>query len=441
MLPLLALWFVLLVCLVVFAVGNRHQGGALTLGYFVGLSLIHVPGVLVFLANGLGFANEQETVLGFQWTLLGMGVFVAGAVVAARSGSHRDATIVSSSRAQQVRFSHLGWRLIITGFLAYFVLVPISFAIPSLTSSVASLGTLLVIGMWIELYNAVTTNDRRRLLAAFALVPLLPVATVVSGGFISYGTYWALSVVAFLFVISRRRTLFYVSAPFVVFMGLSVFVTYMGERSAIREVVQQQAGISERLARVSSIVTQFQFLDLTSSVHRTHLNDRLNQNFLVGAGVLRHEDGLTDLAYGSTVPWWAPIPRAIWPDKPAVGGGGDLVAQYTGILFGPDTSVGVGQVLEFYINFGLAGVILGFFGLGFLLMRLDREITRAFADNNIRKLLLVAMPALNLLQPGGNLLEMLVGVLTAFLTAYIMLYFGVLRLEPKMSAKVTAGRP
>src|SRR5262245_51582649 len=153
MLPLLALWFVLLVCLVVFAVGNRHQGGALTLGYFVGLSLIHVPGVLVFLANGLGFANEQETVLGFQWTLLGMGVFVAGAVVAARSGSHRDATIVSSSRAQQVRFSHLGWRLIITGFLAYFVLVPISFAIPSLTSSVASLGTLLVIGMWIELYN------------------------------------------------------------------------------------------------------------------------------------------------------------------------------------------------------------------------------------------------------------------------------------------------
>ena len=41
---------------------------------------------------------------------------------------------------------------------------------------------------------------------------------------------------------------------------------------------------------------------------------------LVGAAVMYHEDGSAPFAYGATVPLWALIPRAVWPDKPAVGG-------------------------------------------------------------------------------------------------------------------------
>ena len=59
------------------------------------------------------------------------------------------------------------------------------------------------------------------------------------------------------------------------------------------------------------------------------------------------------------------VPRALWPDKPAVGGGGSLVTEYTGIPFEEGTSVGAGQVLEFYVNFGIPGVLAGFAGLGF----------------------------------------------------------------------------
>jgi len=434
---MLVVWFALLVALVIFAIGTKHQGGAMTLAYFAGLSLIHVPGILVFLGDGVGFANEQETMIGFQLTLLGMAAFVAGAIIAARSDKLPGAAL--TPRSQDAGFGRMGWRFMFAGFMAYFVFVPISFSIPSLTSGIAALGTLLVVGLWIELYVAVTTRHHGRSLAALVLVPLLPLATVVSGGFISYGTNWALSAIAFQFVIARRRIAFYAAAPVVVFLGLSLFVTYMGERTGIREVVQQQQGsISDRLTRVSAIATQFSLLDLNSPIHRTHLNDRLNQNFLVGAGYFRHVDGLTDLAYGSTIPWWAPIPRAVWPDKPEVGGGGDLVAQYTGISFGSDTSVGVGQVLEFYINFGIPGIAIGFFGLGFLLMRLDRGIMRAFASNDLRKMLLMAMPALNLLQPGGNLLEIVVGTITALLTAYVLLYFGVFRLPTK--TRNTIGR-
>ena len=49
-------------------------------------------------------------------------------------------------------------------------------------------------------------------------------------GFLGYGIYWVLSVVAFLFVITQRRIWFYLGAPVVVFLGLSLFVTYMGQR-------------------------------------------------------------------------------------------------------------------------------------------------------------------------------------------------------------------
>ena len=438
MLTMLAVWFALLLVLVIFAIGTKHHGGALTLAYFAGLSLIHVPGILVFLGDGVGFENEQETAIGFVLTLAGMAAFVAGAIVAVRSDKLPG--MVLTPRGRDAGLGRMGWRFIVAGFLAYFVFVPISFSVPSLTSGIAALGTLLVVGLWIELYVAITTRDRRRTMVALALVPLLPFATVVSGGFISYGTNWALSAVAFQFVIVRRRIAFYAAAPVVVFLGLSLFVTYMGERTGIREVVQQQqASISDRLSRVSAIATEFSLLDLNSSIHRAHLNDRLNQNFLVGAGYFRHEAGLTDLAYGSTIPWWAPIPRAIWTEKPEVGGGGDLVAQYTGISFGSDTSVGVGQVLEFYINFGIPGIVIGFFGLGFVLMRLDRGIMRAFASNDLRKMLLMAMPALNLLQPGGNLLEIVVGTVTALLTAYILLYFGVFRLPAKSSGPSNRG--
>ena len=423
MLTLLWIWAALLAALVVLAIGKRRDIGPLTLAYFLGLSLIHIPGVLVYLGrNGL-LPNADETMRGFQMTLVGMAAFVLGAVIAARAFKQEAGFTAVFPLARGQIFEIVGWRLLGMGTFAYFVLVPLSFAISSLTAPVASLGTLLVIGIWLRLYAANAAEDHLRTLGNLALIPLLPFATVVTGGFISYGTYWALSVAAFLFVISRQRLSFYLALLPVIYLGLSLFVTYMGERVAIREVVRQDSSWSERLARVTPIITGFQFLDLQNPNHSVYLDERLNQNWLVGAGIFRHEDGLTDLAYGGTIPWWAPIPRVIWPDKPVVGGGGNIVADYTGIDFGTETSVGVGQVLEFYINFGLPGVVVGFVALGFILIWLDRGLMGALSRGDLGEVLLWAMPGLNLLKPGGNLLEIVVGTLTAFMVAYCLNYF------------------
>ena len=105
-----------------------------------------------------------------------------------------------------------------------------------------------------------------------------------------------------------------------------------------------------------------------------------------------------------------------------MGGGGNVVSDFTGLLFDPDTSFGAGQVFEFYVNFGIPGVLIGFLGLGYLLMRLDQGIMHALAANDMRGLLLRAMPGLMLLQPEANLLEILVGCVAAYLVAHLVVW-------------------
>ena len=412
---LIAIWGALLVALVIFAIGRPGHGGALTLAYFLGLSLIHVPGVLPFLDPGSGLDDFDETQLGFQLTVLGMAAFVAGAILASRIDRRRAPARRRPPRWRAQAFERLGWRALGLGVVAYFVIIPLSGRVPSLTSVVSSLATLLIIGLWLALYGAAVAADRRRTLATLALLPLLPLTTLVTGGFLGYGIYWVLSIVAFLFVITRQRAWFYWGTPVAMFLGLSLFVTYMGQRNGIREVVwHEQSSLLDRFDRVTAIITDFKLLDLTSPDHVAALDGRLNQNVLVGAAVQYHDSGAATFAYGGTIPPWALIPRAIWPDKPETGGGGDVVSQYTGIDFAGGTSVGAGQVLEFYVNFGVPGVLAGFFGWGCLLMWLDLGIMRALAVDDMRGLLLRAMPGLTLLQPGGNLLEILVACVAGY---------------------------
>jgi len=316
----------------------------------------------------------------------------------------------------------IGWRLLLMGILSSFLILPASALVPSLTSLASALGALIVLGIWFLLYSAVATKNTRRILVVFALVPVLPMSTLLTGGFIGYGTVWALCVVAFYFCIGRRRIWLYLAAPGVVFLGLSLFVTYMEQREEIRDVIwYQRADILQRLEQTSKLVTDFELLDLSNPEHLDALDKRLNQNFLVGAGVMRHEEGEAKLWYGATLPFWALIPRAIWPDKPDVGGGGSLVSEFTGFEFQEGTSVGVGQVLEFYMNFGVPGVLAGFVVFGFILMRLDQGAMRAFAMRNAPAVVRTALPGLAMLAPLGNLQEVLVGVISAIIASQALI--------------------
>jgi hypothetical protein len=231
---------------------------------------------------------------------------------------------------------------------------------------------------------------------------------------------------SFLFALSTRRLQYYCLMPVVVIVGMSVFVNYMASRDDFRRLVwYQNSGLGDRFERIQNVFANFEWLDLSNLRHRSAIDLRLNQNVLVGAAIARLELGQRQYAYGATLSDIAisMIPRALWPDKPAVGGGGDVVTKYTGIRFARGTSVGAGQVFEFYVNFGTLGVVGGFFLFGCVICYMDLLMIRSLQRDDQRRFLFYSMIGLSLLQPGGNLVEIAVSAAGAAAGAYILNYF------------------
>ncbi|MCX7140567.1 MAG: hypothetical protein NT123_05575 [Proteobacteria bacterium] len=408
------IWGALLLALLWLLISRGYSGGILLLAYFIGLSIIHVPGALIYLGSAPGLFEEPETHLGFKATLIGMAALLAGALAALRTQFGRAPPPNGPSFA----FSNLGYVMVALGAVMYFIVMPVVSFISSITALLSAVGSLLPFGFWCFFYGAMESHDNRKMVLGIALLPLLPLSTMITGGFIGYGVYWVIAVLALVYVKSSQKRIWVLLAPLIVLLGLSFAVAYFGGRNELREAVwNERADLGARIERVVAMVSSFELLNLDNPDHVKSLNDRLNQNVLVGTAIYRHEAGDSELALGGTVPWWALIPRVIWPDKPAVGGGGSVVSEFTGMTFGEDTSVGAGQPLEFYINFGWAGIVGGFLLLGYVLARLDMALDLAFRQGDLNRLLNTGLPGLALLQPGGNLLEILVAVVGAMVAA------------------------
>ena len=428
MIELLVVWFCLLMALIVFAIGRPRQPGALTLAYFIGMSLIHVPGAFVY-AWDPNLQDAEPSLIGFELTVLGFAAFALGAIVGKIMLGRKTKSLlpgeenISAHKDLRLRLSSLN--MVVIGIAIYFGVMPISRDIPSATAVLQPFSSLLILGLWVRLYASEYFSAGRYTLPTLAIaLPVMPIATLAAQGIINYGVSWTISTASFLFIMYRRRSRVYVFAPVVVFLGMSMFVTYMGQRDVLRELIwQQQAGISARLNRISDMITQFHIVNFKNFDDQTAILIRLNQNFFVGSAVQRHESGLSSFAYGTTVQPSAFIPRVFWPDKPEIGGGRSVVADFTGLVLSTTSSWGAGQTLEFYINFGVIGVFVGFFGLGFLLMWLDHGLMSALSKGDVREMLIFGLPGLTLLQPGGNLLEIMVGAVAAVLVAFTASFF------------------
>ena len=426
---LLLTWLAVGISLAWMVSQKRQSSAGLPLAYFLGLSLIHVPGALLYLdAEELNYTR-----IGFEQTIIGMVAFLGGVTIAKfffltapgqQASAGRPQGFTSQSFAALDRLALL---YIVVGGIAYFVMLRLAARIPSATAIVAPLGSLIMVGACLRLWVATESRNRLKFWTTVALLPVLPLATVVQGGFIGFGTYWVLAIVTFMFAQSKWRVGFFLLAPVVCFVGLSVFVNYMIARNEIRQLVwYQQAEIGDKLQRIADVFqNNFEWLDLSNERHREAIDNRLNQNFLVGAAVARLESGQVEYASGATFGNMiiGLIPRALWPDKPAVGGGGTVVHDFTGIEFAEGTSVGAGQVLEFYVNFGTLGVIGGFVLYGWLLGRMDSRVIECLYRGDQRRFLFWFLISLALLQPGGNLLEVFTSAVGAAICAYGIGYF------------------
>jgi hypothetical protein len=114
------------------------------------------------------------------------------------------------------------------------------------------------------------------------------------------------------------------------------------------------------------------------------------------------------------------IPRAIWPDKPITAGSGNLASRYTGIDFASGTSVGVGQVMEFYLNFGTPGVVIGFMIMGVLVTSFDWQAAERLARNDLHGFVLWFLPGIALLQVGGQLVEITASAAASLVVALLV---------------------
>lgn len=383
---------------------SAHSAGLLV-AYGAALFLNHGFGAIMHALPWVFRPDTATTALGFHATMLGMVAFTAGGVISNSRFSRAGQTGPGGLSVLQNK--RLGLGLVILGMIFFGVIKPLVSLVPGLAALTSCGVYLVVVGLIVVCLAAGWIKDGGEWPWLGISVLGLPAVTVVFMGFAGYGTVAAM-VVLLTVVSQRKRPWFSVGTILAVFfVGVNLYINYMKGRDDIREKVWGGAGLVARLDSVQRMLTNFEPLDWHNPDHLELIDLRLNQNALVGAAMENLKSGGVAYAKGETL-WFAVvalIPRIIWPSKPVVGGSGDLVTIYTGIPFAESTSVGIGHVMEFYINFGTAGVLVGFALLGMLLGWIDARAGYALARRDGFNFLCWFLPGLTWLQVGGQLVE------------------------------------
>ena len=392
----------------------RRNGVSLGLpiAYLFLLLREHVPGAYVHLIGEEFFFNSAFVETGIWFTAIGSLFFVAGVWVAGCSPADRAVHRTPADRQQFVLFC------LISGWLFTFGLRSFLIDVPSIGALVDKGGAIWILGVLLGLRQAVWLGDLKGIVLWLAALVVYPTSLLLVG-FAGIGTQSVIIVICALTVSARKFSRILVGIAGVTFVGLSFYVNYFEERHVIRQTTWE-LNIADQLTFVASRFSNMDWFDQSNPRHLHALDQRLNQNYFVGIAAVRIQQGLADYLYGQSILEGivSLVPRAAWPDKPVFGGSGDIVANATGLQLSKTTSWGVGNVMEFYINFGYSGLIVGFFLLGWLLRTLDRQSAVAERRGELGKLILSFLPALALIGPLVSMVELVSGSAAALLSAF-----------------------
>jgi putative effector of murein hydrolase LrgA (UPF0299 family) len=277
-----------------------------------------------------------------------------------------------------------------------------------------------MLGVMLGLRAACQRRDLKRIAIWLGALLVYPVLMLLLGGFLSYGSAAIIIVGAVLTISTRSYWLVVVGVTVFVFLSLSVFVNYFQHRDDIRDQVWGGKPLEARIDSVTDTVRGFKWFDPTNRMHLMAFDKRLNQNYFVGLAAQRIQQGQVDYLEGYSI--WegvlSLVPRALWPEKPVFGGSPKIVAKMTGLRLSPTTSFGVGNVMEFQINFGIPGVVIGFFVLGWLIGTLDVKAAVSERRGDLGRLILFFLPCVALIQPNGSIVEITGGPAAALVAAY-----------------------
>jgi hypothetical protein len=398
------LWLVVAVTVV--GVHWRRTGGGtgLVLAYMLSLWTLHWVAVPLYLLPGYHRQDDYFVRLGFEQSIYAVSAFGCGSLVIAPLVSRFFRSVFARSFSYSPR-DVLPLLYLSAGAIAYCLLSAMG-SIPTLTALVASGQYLFVAGLCLKCRISWQQHERHKFLLWLGVAFTLPFITILSRGFMGYGAAAALTVGTFVASFFRPRWKTALVSLVLLYIGFSFYVNYMRDRDDIRRAVWGGQSLWDRVERVGTTLGNFEWFDPRSEQHLWRIDDRLNQNVLVGAAVnLMQYTG--NYAYGRTVgdAVLALIPRALWPEKPIAAGSGTLVSEYTGVTFGEETSVGIGQVLEFYINFGTPGVVIGFLIFGVAVSGIDAIATSHLRAQNWQGFVMWYLVGISCLQVGGSLVE------------------------------------
>jgi hypothetical protein len=401
---LLAVWLLAAAAVMTGQLRRRIPGTGLVLAYVLNMWMIHWVAPALYLLPSYQNFDPQVVIAGLEQSTYGIVSFGCGLALAPLFLA--SGLIPRPTRRHELA-TNLPQAYVRLGIIAFVLSSTALGGLPTARAIITSGQRLIGVGLALCCWQAWQNRDFLRLRLYLFATLALPFATVVTLGYLGYGTVAALSVLIFLFGFVWRRPAVIVAFLLLAYFGLSVYVTYMRDRGQIRQAVWGGQPLQARVSQVTSTFADFELFDVSRREHLDVVDERLNQSFLTGLAVNRLSVGGVDYAGGATLrdAALALIPRALWPEKPIEAGSGDLVSEFTGLQFAADTSVGIGPVMEFYVNFGTLGVIIGFMMLGVLVTTLDIAASERLALNDLPGFALWYLPGLSLLQVGGSLVE------------------------------------
>lgn len=405
----LAVWLVTLGFVMYRQLRHGTVDTGLVFTYLFQLSLIHMVAAVVHVMPWYIYPVSGLAIVlaGFEQATYGLVAFSIGLALVAPfviNLLHLDRDSKPSIKLDP----RLPRIYLVIGLVSYFVISPLITQVPTVTALVAACNQLMLVGMCLGIWQAWQNKDRTAFIIWLVLSALMPFLTIVVQGFLGFGVAAFATVLAFMAVFVHPRRRLILAGILMTFLGLSFYVTYFRDRSELRALVWGGLPFTDRVAGVLNTVSSIEWFNPFNQDHLGRIDGRLNQNYIVGVAVINLQSGNVAYANGATI-WDAAlalIPRVFWPDKPIVAGSGDIVTQFTGIPFAVGTSVGVGQVMEFFINFGTAGVVIGFMLIGSVIGVLDFVAGKRLREGNWESMVLWYLPGLALLQTGGSLAEL-----------------------------------
>jgi hypothetical protein len=355
----------------------QRRQSAPSLGFaalnFASLFLASFSGLIVAVLFGLDFDSDK---LGVVWLhILGIWSLVLGHALSQHRTRGRSSTTRTSGwnfGSGAVTLHHLFW----TALAARLMLLRLPL-IPTVRTGLTVFSTLAVVCLCVLTLDAVRNRSLRRLGVHYAGLIVVSIIQSVLSGHSPVNLQTVVPLLAtYLLARPHHPSRVLVSAIMLpaLLMG---FIAWMDTRDVIRKGDLKDLSIIHASTSFLSALWKNARLPDAADLS-AYINLRLDMTSIyVAQWHLQPEE--EPFAHGGTLRRLAVnmVPRFLWPDKPEMAGGTDFVSRYTGLFTEArdyTLSVGLPYPFELYANFGVPGVILGLFVVGWSVGTLERLV-------------------------------------------------------------------